>query len=274
MLSHRRSGSGPPLLLVHGIGLDVNCWEPVRGLLERERDVIAVDLPGFGGSPVLDGTPTVPALASAVEGLIGDLGLERPHVAGNSLGGAVALELGRRDAVASVTALSPVGFAGAAGQQFARRSLLLTHRVARALCGRGARTFARPGVRRLLCEQMFAHPERLTPDQAYANLTTLVEGAGFHAVLDRLWDLRFAGPVPVPVTIAWGTRDGLLLPYQALRARRVLPEARHVWLRGCGHLPMSDDPEQVAGVLLAGSAVGDSARGGGAGLCAGRVRVG
>ena len=70
----------------------------------------------------------------------------------------------------------------------------------------------------------------------------------------RSADFGFAGPVPVPTTIAWGTRDGLLLPSQALRARRVLPEARHVWLRGCGHVPMSDDPEQVARVLLEGSA--------------------
>ena len=106
---------------------------------------------------------------------------------------------------------------------------------------------------------MFAHPERLTPDQTYANVTTLVDGTGFHAVLDALDDYRFAGPVRVPVTIAWGTRDGLLLPSQALRARRVLPEARHLWLRGCGHVPMSDDPAQVAGVLLSGSATPVSA---------------
>ena len=75
----------------------------------------------------------------------------------------------------------------------------------------------------------------------------------------RSADFRFAGPVRVPVTIAWGTRDGLLLPSQALRARRVLPEARHLWLRGCGHVPMSDDPAQVAAVLLSGSATPVSA---------------
>jgi pimeloyl-ACP methyl ester carboxylesterase len=276
MLHSVRRGQGPPLVLLAGIGMAGAAWDPVADRLARERQLWAVDLPGFGRSVALaEGAPCgVEALADSVQASLLSAGLERAHVAGNSLGGAVALELGRRDAVASVTALSPVGFAGAAGQEFARRSLLLTHRVARALHGRGARTFARPGVRRLLCGQMFAHPERLTPDEAYANLTTLVEGAGFHAVLDGLGDLRFAGPVPVPVMVAWGTRDRLLLPYQALRARRVLPEARHVWLHGCGHVPMSDDPEQVAGVLLAGSAVGDSARGGGAGLCAGRVRVG
>jgi pimeloyl-ACP methyl ester carboxylesterase len=256
MLHSVRRGEGPPLVLLAGIGMAGAAWDPVADRLQRERELWAVDLPGFGRSVALpEGAPCgIEALTDNVATFLADAGIERPHVAGNSLGGAVALELGRRDLVASVTALSPVGFAGAAGQQFSRHSLLLTHRVARTLRGRGARTFARPGVRRLLCAQMFAHPERLTPDQAYATLTTLVDGSGFHAVLDGLGDLRFAGPVPVPVTIAWGARDGLLLPYQALRARRVLPDARHVWLRGCGHLPMSDDPEQVAGVLLAGSA--------------------
>jgi pimeloyl-ACP methyl ester carboxylesterase len=231
-------------------------WDPVAARLARERQLWAVDLPGFGGSaPFSDGAPSgIEALADHVEAFLDESGLDRPHAAGNSLGGAIALELGRRGAVASVTALSPAGFAGAAGGEFAYRSLLLTHRVSRALHTRGPGTFARPGVRRLLCKQIFAHPERLTPDEAYANVTTLVGGAGFHAVLDALADFRFAGPVGVPVTIAWGTRDGLLLPSQALRARRVLPEARHVWLRGCGHVPMSDDPAQVAEVLLAGSA--------------------
>ena len=256
MLHSVRRGEGPPLVLLAGIGMAGAAWDPVVDRLAPEREVWSVDLPGFGGSAAFgDGAPCgIEALADSVAAFLGDAGLDRPHVAGNSLGGGVALELGRRDRVASVTALSPAGFAGPVGRAFANRSLLLTHRVSRALRGRGPRTFARPGVRRLLCGQMFAHPERLTPDQTYANLTTLVDGNGFHAVLDGLGKLGFAGPVPVPTTIAWGTRDGLLLPTQALRARRVLPEARHVWLRGCGHVPMSDDPEQVARVLLEGSA--------------------
>ena len=58
----------------------------------------------------------------------------------------------------------------------------------------------------------------------------------------------------VPVTVAWGTRDRLLLPRQARRARRVMPRATHVWLQGCGHAPFADDPSQVAEVLLAGAA--------------------
>jgi pimeloyl-ACP methyl ester carboxylesterase len=58
----------------------------------------------------------------------------------------------------------------------------------------------------------------------------------------------------VPATIAWGSRDALLLPTQARRARERLPNARHVRLHGCGHVPMSDDPDQVAAAILRGSA--------------------
>ncbi len=59
----------------------------------------------------------------------------------------------------------------------------------------------------------------------------------------------------VPVTVAWGDRDLLLLHRQAARARHVLPRADHVTLPGCGHAPFSDDPDLLARVLLEGSRV-------------------
>jgi pimeloyl-ACP methyl ester carboxylesterase len=256
-LHHVREGAGPPLVLLAGIGCSGAAWRPVVPRLAAEREVWRVDLPGFGRSEALPaGDPCgIEALADATERFFGEAGLERPHVAGNSLGGAVGLELGRRDRVASVTALSPAGFAGRAGRWFAGRSLRLTYRAGDKLRPVAPTAFRRPGLRRILCGQMFARPDRLTPGEAYVYLVTLLDGRGFHHVLAELDGHRFEGEISVPVTIAWGTRDALLLPTQARRARRLLPGARHIWLRGCGHLPMSDDPEQVAQVLLDGSAV-------------------
>ena len=96
-LHHTRRGSGQPLVLLHGLGGTHRIWNPVLDRLASSRDVIALDLPGFGGSPELaPGTPPTPAnLAAAVASFCRRIGVERPHVAGNSLGGWVALEMGR-----------------------------------------------------------------------------------------------------------------------------------------------------------------------------------
>ena len=111
-VSYARVGRGEPLVLLHGIGHHRQAWDPVVDILATEREVIAVDLPGFGASPALpdglayDLSTTNTVLAALFEAL----DLDRPHVAGNSLGGLLALELGRGKLVRSVTALSPAGF--------------------------------------------------------------------------------------------------------------------------------------------------------------------
>src|ERR1700760_4958227 len=108
ILNHHRAGTGEPLLLIHGIGSRWQMWEPVLDLLTPHRDVIAIDLPGFGasGMPVA-GTPAGPdSLTTLVQDFLREIGVERPHVAGNSLGGYIALELARRGQVRSAAALS------------------------------------------------------------------------------------------------------------------------------------------------------------------------
>src|SRR5260370_29237916 len=107
-----RQGSGPPLVLLHGVGHRRQAWGAVLDRLTPHRDVTLVDLPGHGESPPLRlaGRPAVEALLDEVVGLLDELALERPHVAGNSLGGRLALEAGVIGRAATVTALSPAGF--------------------------------------------------------------------------------------------------------------------------------------------------------------------
>ena len=98
-LVHDRRGSGPPLVLVHGHGLRWQEWEPVLPALAAHHEVVALDLPGFGSSPLDGTTPSPEGYAARVEEFWGELGLERPAVAGFSMGGGVALELARRGSV-------------------------------------------------------------------------------------------------------------------------------------------------------------------------------
>ncbi|MGJ3558779.1 alpha/beta fold hydrolase [Streptomyces sp. INA 01156] len=255
-LSYARVGRGEPLLLLHGIGHHRQAWDPVVDILATEREVIAVDLPGFGASPALPGglAHDLPTMSAALGALCEELGLDRPHVAGNSLGGLLALELGRRNLVRSVTALSPAGFWTQAERRYAfgvligmrrlaeRMPLPLVERLARSAAGRAALTstiYARPGLR--------------SPEAVVAETLALAGATGFTETLRAGTTVRFTDDVPgVPVTVAWGARDRLLIPVRGPRQAGD-PRARLVRLPGCGHVPMNDDPALVARVLLDGS---------------------
>lgn len=257
VLAFDRTGSGPPLVLVHGIGSRRGVWDPVVPRLAAERDVLAVDLPGFGDSLLLP-AGTTPSVAAFVDALVAwwtELGIERPHVAGNSLGGGIALELARAGAVASATALSPVGFWSPLEKRYGRVVLHVTH-FASVHAGRQLAALLRSRVGRAVAiGHMYGRPGRKDPRAAALDVEQLAAAPGWAATLARLdYDFHDGDRLdPVPVTIGWGTRDRLLIPRQGERARAALPHARHVPLPGCGHIPMSDDPEGVAALLLVGS---------------------
>lgn len=251
-------GSGAStLVLIHGIGSRWQMWEPVLERLAAERDVVAVDLPGFGFSPALpDGMiPDASGLADALSGFLAELELDRPHVAGNSLGGWVALELARRGAVRSVTVLSPAGFASRAESLWSTNSLRASRGLARLIRPDAARLARHGWFRRSAYWQMTAGGAHLTSHDVAESIRALADAPAFDATLRALHHQSFnlEGPLPVPVMIAWGERDRLLLPRQAARAAGQIPNATIRMLPGCGHIPTYDDPELVAQVLLEGS---------------------
>ncbi len=257
-LAHDRRGEGPALVLLHGIGSHRQAWTQVADLLADERDVVAVDLPGFGASPPLPaGTPYTPeALADAVEAFCAGIGLARWHVAGNSLGGYLALELAARGTVRSATALSPVGFWSRAELRYARAVLRLAREAAEATPPERMAMMAGSRVVRAASFGLFAaHPTRMTPAAAVASSLAMAEAPGFDETLDSLTWLMPPGPPKAPITIAWGERDRLLRCRQAVRAGRWSGQ-RVKLLKGCGHVPMIDDPGLVTRVLLEGSRAG------------------
>ncbi|MFC8299537.1 alpha/beta fold hydrolase [Micromonospora orduensis] len=252
----RRGGSGEPLVLIHGIGHRHQAWEPVFDRLTAHHEVIALDLPGFGNSPV-PGTGMPADMAATVAAMLPVLtewGLERPHVAGYSLGGAIGLELAATGAVASATAFSPAGFFTPAE----RRRALAILRMLRAnsrLPTPIMRVALRSAYLRALCfAPLMARPTLLDVDRAVGDALALRRAVGFNAVARAARDYRFdclrLADAAVPVTIGWGDRDRIFGVHQAERARAGLPAARVVTLAGCGHVPMSDDPDLVAALIL------------------------
>lgn len=247
-LGHDRSGSGPPLVLIHGLGADRQVWRPVVERLAAERTVVTIDMPGFGETPALNhgSTPSPPALARAVADGLAELGLERPHVGGNSLGGWVAMELALLGRASSVTAIAPAGlWPRALGPKPS-----IARRVGTAALPAIPYLMRSPTLRRLALAGTVARPGRVPAEDAAALIRAYVEASGFKEVNDAMRSSRFErlDDVEVPLTFGWPSRDSLVR-----RPRRLPESSTSITLEGCGHMPMWDDPQAVAELLLAGS---------------------
>ncbi|WP_229072828.1 alpha/beta fold hydrolase [Actinoplanes sp. DH11] len=333
-LSYERRGSGPVLVLIHGLGSHRQVWSPILDTAARHRDVIALDLPGFGSTPLpavgpglrgltgtrpgaRSGSPgaggaaprsasgsrgqggtgpssspgpagagpqsssesrgvggagppssfgsrgaggtgpgSVGRYADQVAAFLDGLGVRAPEIAGSSLGGGVALELGRRGHARAVTAFAPVGFWHTPGRLWCQTVVTAARAGAERLDAALPRILNSRAGRSAFCAPFYAHPGRLPAADALAAARALAAAPGFAGARDafsrlRPWQFAEMGELTrIPVTIAWGTRDAIL-PYrtQARRARTVLPTARHVTLPGCGHLPFADDPARCLAAL-------------------------
>ncbi|MFD8099867.1 alpha/beta fold hydrolase [Nocardia fluminea] len=260
-ISHLRRGSGSPIVLVHGLGSRWQVFAPIIDLLAEQHEVIAIDLPGFGDSPALDTVRPGPrGYATWLAQWLTDNEIRRPHVVGSSMGGGIALELGRAGVASGVTAFSPVGFYGPVGRRWTQGLLTSMRGVARVAGPALDRLVEHPAGRVVLLSSMFGRPVRVDPEAARTDLAGLASATSFAAARDD-----FANYVlhpgddrgslgEIPVTIAWGTRDIVLVHRtQSARARAVLPFAHHLDLPGCGHLPFSDDPDTCARLVLEGT---------------------
>jgi pimeloyl-ACP methyl ester carboxylesterase len=258
-LAYDRRGSGEPVLLIHGLGSRRRAWDPVVERVSAQREVLNVDLPGFGESPPDPaGTKlTVVQFADRLEQFLAEAQVVRPHIGGNSLGGGIALELARRGTARSVTAFSPIGFWGGPGESWCRWALRAGyeagHRLPEPASPRLELAIARIGV----FIPSFGRPFRIPAEEVLATRDAGLAAPGFVDALTHALNYRFEQPDAlhgIPLTVAWGRRD-MLLPYwtQSRAARRILPWARHVTLPRCGHVPFYDDPQACAAVLLEGS---------------------
>lgn len=257
MLAYERFGEGAPLVLIHGLGHRRQAWYPVAHLLAPHRELILVDLPGHGTSPAFEprGRSFRQYLREEFEAFYSRLGLRRPHVAGNSLGGLIALEAAAQGRASSATALSPAGFWRGDGYLTYLKGLF-TAGITAADVGRPVLPVlasATPG-RALMYAWVTARPAHIGRQTAIGDLRGLIRARpAVRAALAETYAFDAPLPADVPVTIGWGRQDRVLCPAQARRARHQLPGATHEWLAGCGHVPMADQPRLVADLILRGS---------------------
>ena len=244
-----RTGSGEPLLPLHGIGSTHDDFAALRPQLDVSYRVLAPDLPGHGRSPALPHHhPTIAAIADAIVADLDELGVGTVHVLGNSIGARVALELAVRGRARSVVAISPSGLN--TPPERAYQGVLMTGNLS-AL--RGLRPFIPRAVRTVLGRSLLLAGLRSTPWLAgEAEARALQNG---FAEADDFWEMLWWGiltDVPTgldridcPVVLAQGTAD-LVAVGQTPRYLAAIPTARFVPLLGAGHAPQSDTAQATA----------------------------
>lgn len=249
-------GAGTPLLLLHGVGGTWRVWRPVLPALQVHHEVFAPTLPGHAGAePLATGRePSIDALTDGVETVLDRHGLEQVHIAGNSLGGWIALELARRNRARSVILFGPAG-----GWDSDLRMAMLagTMRFSFALLRRLAPIAdvlaAWPTMRRLLLASQVAHPELVDPEELAANIRAVRQSPVIGSLLRTITN-RPVEPLVnpgCPVRIVWAERDRVIpfAHYGAALLARV-PSAELIRLSGVGHVPISDAPHEVARLII------------------------
>jgi pimeloyl-ACP methyl ester carboxylesterase len=250
-LRYVRRGSGPPLLLLHGFSASIYTWAEALPLLAERHDVIAVDLPGFGGSDI---PPYFDAKLAAVlvPVLMDRLGLERASLAGNSLGGAIAAATAARDPqrVDRLVLLD----AAAYNMAPADRPRLL--RLVAAVPVGVVKALPQRPMMRLGLKQVFFDDTRVTPERVEEYLAPMARPGALAAARQVLANAPHLGlpdvlrQVRAPTLVIWGAQDAWIPVRDADRFVRDIPGARKVVLDHCGHVPQEEKPAEVARLIL------------------------
>lgn len=251
LLAFDRTGHGEPLLLLHGIGSTRDDFSALVPRLAEHFDVLSVDLPGHGESPIGTWPPTVAALTDAVEADLDARGLQRVHILGNSLGARIGIELAARHRARSVVALSPSGL-GLPAERVHQGILMATARTMtrtlRPLLGALASSAA---GRTALLTGMRARPWEASETEALAMRGGFADSTGFWSML--WWAVLQDVPtdlhrVDCPVMLAQGAVD-VVGAGQTPRYLGLIPGSRFQLLAGAGHAPQSDAADAIIALV-------------------------
>jgi pimeloyl-ACP methyl ester carboxylesterase len=252
-LRYVRAGSGPAVVLIHGFASSLYTWKDVLPALVPGHDVVALDLPGFGGSERPEDL-TFGELPAAVLGLMDDLRIDRAALAGNSLGGAVAAVLAA-DETRRVSALVLIDAAGFNLEPEEAPGMV------RLAVSPVAPLLARLPLTRLLVEQslrqVFYDDGHVTDERVAEYMQALRRPGALASIRSLGRSLRDEGGIvqerlpriEAPTLVVWGREDRWIPLADADRFVDAIPGARKVVIDGCGHMPQAEKPEVVGRLL-------------------------
>ncbi|MBC7447581.1 MAG: alpha/beta fold hydrolase [Hymenobacteraceae bacterium] len=258
-----RRGTGRPLLLVHGIGGSWRSWNTIIDALAAEHDVIAVDLPGHGQTPLLPGEQSIGTFTDALTAFLIRHDLLGVDAVGSSMGARLVLELVRRGTLpgatpilGAVVSLDPGGFWAGWEVPFFYYSVAVSAKLVQLLAPVMPAIVGNPVGRTVLLPQFSARPWAVDSQQAIDEMYSFAHSPAFDELLDQLAHGEAQQGVPTghisePLVIGWGKHDRVCLPSQAPRALAKFPDARLYWFAHCGHFPQWDQPAEATRLILA-----------------------
>ena len=242
-------GEGPPLLFVHGLsGAWQNFLENIPHFAQTHR-VVALDLPGFGASPMPPWEISIPAYGRFVRDFCERLGIDRCSLVGNSMGGFIATEV----AITDPERVDDLVLISAAGITWARARREPATMVAG--MGRAATPvflkFHMAGIRRRRVRQayfqgVFFDPDSIRREMLWENVVPALQSPGYYDALTTLWgyDIRHRlEEIEVPTLIVWGRNDRVVpVPAALSYEKRIGENAKLVIFDHCGHVPQMERP--------------------------------
>ncbi|MBA3263282.1 MAG: alpha/beta fold hydrolase [Thermoleophilaceae bacterium] len=242
------SGQREPIVFVHGLGGQWQNWLENVPRAAQERRVIAVDLPGFGLSPMPRDEITISGYGRQVDALCERLGLGRVDIVGNSMGGYIAAEVAIQFPQ-RVDQLLLVSAAGITSADLAHAPILTVGRIATAVATWGAARHremaSRPKSRHMALALVARHPSLLRADLAYEGFFKGTGKPGFDAALraSLRYDFRDRLPdISQPTLIVWGEKDSIIPVKDANEFERLIPDSRKVVMKDTGHIAMAERP--------------------------------
>jgi len=251
-------GEGPPLVFVHGLA---GCWQNWLENIPhfaRSRRVIAVDLAGFGESELPSDDISIPGYGRFMDAFLGEIGVERAPLIGNSMGGFISAEV----AISHPSRVEKLVLVNAAGgptlREWHNRREAVLKRAIRLGQPLGARMFARreflvrrPRARKAFLFTVAAHPELLRPELCYE----VASGTGKPGFLDAalaIADYDYWERIPdisCPTLVVWGQKDRVVPVKDAHEYAGLIPGSRLTIFDDTGHVPMLERPAQFNALL-------------------------